>query len=452
MNLLQLQVLRLTLTITIPLFISATYYQGNSICDELERYFLRHMLSSDQVVKWQVFDCSTYFETRHKQLNQVLLSYSNHTESKRHLCSYYIHNKYNHKRNPLDWESIPIYLNHTWEHVNCDEAIQSTSSIAANLPADVASLLNMNYIPLLSTQLCHTLPIAIAFYQDFRTLPDNLFSWKQYVINPILAIGCRVELYFVLASRAMSIKEFKYEKYLLKNALHETQLFQYVTYISHYNYSDGNLFVHKLNNLRQTHKNICVNPCEALFYKYYMRMRVNKVLMSFINTRGLQYSLVIYARSDILIRSEFWNDVKVSYHDELLLQSIDSIFVPSFDHWNGLNDRVMMLAPYVFRSYSDKLLDILQKRIKSGMDIHGERLHMNVLSKITLSNNITMVRYFQPCYIISRAINCTWTNYGCDACLFKGISNSDLLNITYPKYRVCQIMSFPTISYPCENA
>jgi hypothetical protein len=38
--------------------------------------------------------------------------------------------------------------------------------------------------------------MAIGIYQELRTLPENLISWKKYIIEPLANAGCEVNLFF----------------------------------------------------------------------------------------------------------------------------------------------------------------------------------------------------------------------------------------------------------------
>lgn len=265
--------------------------------------------------------------------------------------------------------------------------------------------------------------VAIGIYQEVRTLSDNLGSLNEFVIQPLIRNGAKVDLFLSLASRD-NISTAS-ERSLVLNALTEENLTSYVTDFEHYSTIgfDALNWNKKFMGIISKHKNFCENPCEPLMLQYYMRHRLNERMMSYFSLDSItEYNLVVYARSDMKFGSNIWreiltNKVLESGMDDMFFQK-KVVYKPKFENWNGVNDRFMVLSMASFRSYTDRFEEKLVEYIDRGQKIHGETIHKYMLLNFT---SLDMIKDIKICYGIRRAFSCGWTGYGDIECEMLGV-------------------------------
>lgn len=303
--------------------------------------------------------------------------------------------------------------------------------------------------------LLHGTPskVALAVYQEMRTFPDNLLSWKHYIIDPFLRAGSEVHMFISLRLTD------PIEAVMVKTALAMSNLTQYVTHLEFYSKFETQSFVNQMlshipiesdvnaSDPKSTYKG---NPPLALMNQYYARERIGKNIHTYMNFTG-NADLIIYLRSDLTLR--FKGDSNVKYFNEwstassMLLTSAHSSvqFKPSlrrtytsltlFDHvryhnytamlawipekedWLGLNDRMLVLTQSAFIDYSTRLTKRLEEYLSSGRMVQGEKINKYMLQAIA-------IKKLWLCYGVKRAIStvsCKWLKYGTSACLRMGL-------------------------------
>ncbi len=286
----------------------------------------------------------------------------------------------------------------------------------------------------LASQSIPQLTVAIGIYQEVRTLSDNLGSLNEFVIQPLIRNGAKVDLFLSLASRD-NISTSSERSFVL-NSLTEENLVSYVADFEHYstNGLDSLSWNKKFMGLISKHSNICDNPCEPLILQYYMRHRLNERMMSYFSRDSItEYNIVVYARSDMKFGSNIWREIftdKVSAlgTDDLLQKNI--VYKPMFEDWKGVNDRLMVLSMASFRSYTDRFEEKLKDYIIQGRKIHGETIHKYMLLTFT---SVDMIKEIQICYGVQRTFSCDWTDYGQEACGNLGVRISQIASNVHQK-------------------
>lgn len=249
--------------------------------------------------------------------------------------------------------------------------------------------------------------------------------------------GANVDFFISIAARDSGSKAK--ERSLLFKSLDENNLTAHLATFEQYStYESSSLrWTSKFLHLIKAHNNTIDNSPEPLMLQYFMRHRLNQLLLSALS-RDRQYKFVMFARSDIAFGNNIWDDlVNDRFLKDILGDTAHQeklVWLPKFENYDGKNDRFMIMTFASFAGYAEAFEEKLHDYIVSGKDIHGEEIHGYMLTKFTKSDLILST---PMCYGVAR-ISCGWTEYGDAECLSRGLPPlRQTWNITYNKNVVC---------------
>ena len=222
--------------------------------------------------------------------------------------------------------------------------------------------------------------VVVGVYQEMRTLPQNLQSWKKYIITPIIEYDGVLKLMFSIHRTAEeSASDIREDKIRLKTSLNETGLLPMGLFYEEFVISDFDKEF--LNNLMsRADENVLdpTNPLRPLFVQYMMRNRVCNLVMQEIqraNSYGGNYDFVVLLRSDIVFGSSIW-DESLPRHVQKVDLSSNVVWTPRFEDYNGTNDRFMVMTVPAFQSYFASML-IKLRNFLAGREVSYHSLYFN---------------------------------------------------------------------------
>ena len=280
-----------------------------------------------------------------------------------------------------------------------------------NMPPSVSLVILLLYLSYNHSGYSR-ITVLIGIYQEIRTLPENILSWKDQLIHPLIQQGITVKLIVVLRASGDNLHGRKVNvKAMLKRAIEKSGLIKYVvsTQITDIS-SETNDFVRKSVEVIHRTGNEVKNPVLPLMLQYAGRIQLGKEMHSFTKNRNESFDYVIYLRSDMFLVSNPW-DSKLTTTTTGESQG-DSCWVPIFNDRVGYNDRFFIMTASAFRKYYINLENnVYEYFLSKNHSVIGEKLHTYILDKERITVHRT---YF--CYGVSRVLQCQWSIYGNDAC------------------------------------
>lgn len=257
----------------------------------------------------------------------------------------------------------------------------------------------------------------MGIYQQLRTLPDNLDSWKTNLIEPLLAENVQIDIYISLSNAT------KADSLLLRRALEATDLYKHVVAYKEVPLLDEHPLVSQAMRLVAAQGNNCVilNPPEPLFWQYVARHEITRSIHErILHMRGLlTYDYIILLRSDFSLGSSLQHNYTL--RDGNHSRAMDFLtantsrrlaWIPAMNNFGGYNDRFLLLSGAAFDVYQRVLLKRLLAYLASPLcRVHGEDIHQYMLE--AAAENITSLWI---CYGVRRAVGCSWMHYGIDPC------------------------------------
>lgn len=280
--------------------------------------------------------------------------------------------------------------------------------------------------------------LALGIFQEMRSLPDNLYSYKKYIVDPFIAQGIPVDIYIVLSvhdGNRLGPSEHAEMDDLLTQSLIQTGLIEHVVHREEYIIAHQDLgFMRKFDVISTN--NTIVNEKFAIFHQYKARDRLGKAMLAHIEEYEQTGVLVMYLRSDVVFYfsqceldtsvatsntnavKTLWDDIQPHMH---LMNTSMSIQQDS-EGWFGWHDRWHILTQSAFEKYAPTLWGDFREYLRSGHQICGEAIHEFLTRKAT---NNTYFRPIQVCYGVRRAIfmdrRCEWMDYGFKGCHALGL-------------------------------
>lgn len=274
---------------------------------------------------------------------------------------------------------------------------------------------------------CYAQPkrLAIGIFEEMRSLPDNLHSFKKYIVEPFEENGVKVDIYIVLAVPHIRIADEHEMQESLNEALKITGLERNVVHREEYNVVPKRVgFMEKFIGIVNSAHNSVGNPVIPLFYQYKARDRVGRAILAHIEEYEQSDVLVMYLRSDVVFyfpecelnsssnpnaSKTLWDNVQPYMH---LLSTPISIG-NNVEGWGGWHDRWHLLSQSAFMNYASHLWKNFESLLRNGHKIGGEEMHMNLTLQAT---NLIPFKPIIACYGVRRAHfreqACKWNDYG----------------------------------------